>query len=52
MGFSNGLIGTVQGVEDLSLSEAVVTVAEGGQAGADQGPGEHILAVTLVHTLA
>lgn len=34
-GFRNSCTGTVWGMDDLSLSEAVVTVAEGGQAGAD-----------------
>lgn len=51
-GFRNSLIGAAWGVDDLSLSEAAVTVAEGGQAGTDQGPGGHILAVTPVGTLA
>lgn len=41
-GFRNSLIGAAWGVDDLSLSEAAVTVAEGGQAGMDQGPGGHI----------
>lgn len=51
-GFRNSLIGAAWGVDDPSLSEAAVTVAEGGQAGTDQGPGGHILAVTPVGTLA
>lgn len=33
--FRNGLIGTVQGMDHLSLSEIVIIVAEGGQAGAN-----------------
>lgn len=36
----------------ISLSETVVIMAEGGQAGANQGPGKHILAVTSVDTSA
>lgn len=51
-GFRNDLIGAVPGGNGPSLSEAVMTVAEEGQAGADQGPGGHILAVTPVDALA
>lgn len=50
--FRNGLIGAVQGIDHLSLSETVVTVAEEGQTGTNQGPGKHILAVTSVDTSA
>lgn len=51
-GFRNGLIGAVQGVDSPSLSEAMITVAEGEEAGVEQGPGGHILAVTPVDALA
>lgn len=51
-GFRNDLIGAVPGGDGPSLSEAVITVAEEGQAGADQGPGGHVLAVTPVDALA
>lgn len=50
--FRNSCIGIVWGVDSLSLGEAVVTVAEGGESGADRGSGGHILVVTLVDALA
>lgn len=42
----------MQGVDNPSLSEAMITVAEGEEAGVEQGPGGHILAVTPVDALA